>query len=398
MIGRFGLFAALFLAGCSTIGRTVTSLPDGAGYVQLPRPVTLPRSRLTNDCCPESICAVMGYWGKPATVQELSLLVRDPSIHGVRSPHLPPLARQKGLKVAVLEGSVGRLKEAIDRGVPPIIMVETGGGFHFFVVTGYSDAERMIACEEYEDLKRLIPYDETEELWKPTGHVMLELEPATPDADLEAGANLEIEGRYKEAAVFYRRALKADPGLVDARVGLGTCLYRTGKREQALAEYRRACEDDPTHAKACNNLAHLLLELGQQTAEAGRLAGRAVERLRSDREKARRAVELERQPAIRELRRKDLTQVELELAYALGTLGQAHEAGGRHEPALEAWKASLGLLPPTAPDLRARRLLAMARSCRALSRPDEARGHLEGALREARDPDLRAKIEKALRE
>jgi hypothetical protein len=71
---------ALASTGCSGIGSTIQRLPDDAaarGYVVLPKPVTLPRGRLTAECVPESLCAVMNYWGKPASVEELSFFGRE---------------------------------------------------------------------------------------------------------------------------------------------------------------------------------------------------------------------------------------------------------------------------------------------------------------------------------
>src|SRR5436190_7480702 len=219
----------LTLAGCSSIGSSVSRLPDDAaarGYITLAKPVTLPRSRLTAECVPESVCAVMNYWGKSATVEELSFFGRTPNMSGMLSTQVPVLARQKGFKATFLEGSVGKIKNAIDRGVPPIIGVQSGGGnYHCFVVIGYSDPDQVIVCEEYHDSKRLIPYDEVERLWQPAGHLMLELEVSRADELFADGANLEAKGRYSEAALLYKKALDLDATLYEARLGLGNCLY-----------------------------------------------------------------------------------------------------------------------------------------------------------------------------
>jgi hypothetical protein len=126
--------------------------------VILPKPVSLPQSRLTAECVPESLCAVMNYWGKSATVEELSYYGRSSTLNGMLSTQVPVLARQKGFRATFVDGTVGRLKNAIDRGVPPIIGVDSGGGrYHCFVVIGYSDKEQTIVCEEYNDSKRQIP-------------------------------------------------------------------------------------------------------------------------------------------------------------------------------------------------------------------------------------------------
>jgi tetratricopeptide (TPR) repeat protein len=397
------LAPALLAAGCASgIGRKVDRLPDDAparGYVLVPRPVTLPRSRLTADCGPEAFCALLNYWGKPGTVQEISRLARLSGLReGMFSNNFPLLARQKGLHASLVEGSVGRLKKAVDREVPPIVMVASGGGnFHYFVVTGYSDREQVVVCEEYENSKRLLPYGEIEEIWKPAGHAMFEIERTTADRDYDDAADLESKGRAAEAAPLYRRALEADPGHYEARLGLANCLLSQGKPEEALREYREAYRTNPADPRVLNNLANVLLELKRETAEAEALAGQAVERLRADLGRARQEVEREPEPALRALRKKEMAAVEWDLADGLGTLGQARAANGGHAPAIAAWRASLDHTPLTEFDARARRLYEMALSCRELRMPAQAREHLSRALAEARDPALRARIEAALR-
>lgn len=341
----------------------------------------------------------MNYWGKPATVEELSFYGRTPNLTGMLSTQVPVLARQKGFKATFLEGSVGRLKNAIDRGVPPIIGVQSGGGnYHAFVVIGYCDKERIIVCEEYEDTKRLISYEEIEELWQPAGHLMLELEVSRAEELFADGASLEAKGRYDDAAALYRKALQADPKFYEARVGLGNCLLFQHKLEEALQEYKLAFESNAADPRVCNNLANVYLELKRELPEAERLAGLAVERYEAVLRHARSGAERETQPALRQIRMAELKDAEMDLADALGTLGQARAANDRHDLAIAAWKAARDHYPLTEFDVRAKRLLEIALSCRALRMPAEARRHLESALREARDPDLRARIEKAARD
>lgn len=375
----------LLSVSCSGIGTRLSALPlDAAarGFVTLSRPVILPQSRLTADCGPESLCAVIAFWGKTATVEEVSRRLRNPLLQGVFSTDIPPLARERGLKATLSEGNVDRLKRALDRGVPPIVMIDSGGGNrHFFVATAYSDLERAVICEDYGESKRLVGYDELDARWERAGRLLLELEPSTADADFHAGANLEASGQVEEAASLYRRALTAQPDHYDARVGLGNCLLHLGRHEEALAEYRRAREADPRDPRVANNLANLLVELKRDLPEAEKLAEDAVAKYRS---------------ALREAHREPQARAERDLAYALGTLGQARAAQGRHALAISAWKASYDHLPLTDADPRARRLLEIALSCRALSMPAEARKHLESASREARDHALRARIEEAL--
>lgn len=331
-------------------------------------------------------------------VHEISPLVRDPEARGTLPSRLAPLARHRGFKVTLVDGSISRLRKAVDRGVPPIIMTESGtGDFHFFVVSGYSDQEKTIVCEEYQDSKRLIPYEQLEALWEKPGRVMIEIEPTTSDADFRAGADRESKGLFAEALFLYRRALRADPEHYEARVGAGNCLLASGKLEEAMKEYEHARRLDPDDPKVLNNLAHLFLELRRDAAEAERLAEQAVSRFEEGFRKAKGEAERETRPARRAALEKELSWKELDWAYALGTLGQARSACGKHALAIAAWKASFDHLPLTEHDARAKRLLEIGLAYRTQGMPEESRTQLERALREARDPSLRAKIEESLK-
>jgi tetratricopeptide (TPR) repeat protein len=393
------LLLAFAAAGCSGVGSLIDRLPDDAparGFVLLPKPLSLPRSRYTADCVPESLCAVMNYYGKPASIEELSFLARKPDLAGIPFTQIPELVRLKGFKCTFVEGSVGRIKNAVDRGVPPIINVQGGAGFHAFVVIGYSDRERTVVCEEYGDAKRLISYEEIEEIWQPAGHTMLELEVSRAEALFAEGAVLESRGRYADAASLYRKSLEIDAGFYEARVGLGNCLLFQRKYEEAVAEYKRAYETNSSDPKVCNNLANIYLELKRDLPEAEKLAEKAVEKFEAVHRHARSSMEQELQPAVRAIRQSELKDAELDLADALGTLGQARAANEHHDLAIAAWKAARDHYPLTEFDVRAKRSYEIALSCRALNMPAEARRHLDVALREAKDPDLRARIEAAI--
>jgi len=101
---------------------------------------------------------------------------------------------------------------------------------------------------------------------------------------------------------------------------------------------------------------------------------------------------------VRGLRQKELAFQELDLADALGTLGQALAFADRPVPAIAAWTAALDHYPLTESDARARRLLEIGLAQRRISMPADAKRTLERALAEAKDARLRERIEAALKE
>jgi tetratricopeptide (TPR) repeat protein len=340
----------------------------------------------------------MEFWGRKADVQDVSQKVRDPRKVGISSADASLVALFRGLKATYVDGSVGRIKRAIDRGVPPIIMVESGGGyFHFFVVSGYNDREQVVVCEEYGNAKRLIGYEELSEIWQKAKHYMVEIEASKADDLYREAGHREAKGLYAEAEALFRKAIEADPEHYESRVGLANCLLYQGKAEAALAEYRKARETNSADPRVLNNLANVLVELRRDLAEAESLAGSAVDGYAEIHQRARQDEEIETVPAIRAVRRREALRAERDLAHALGTLGQARAANGHPELAIAAFRASYDHFPLTEHFFRAKRLLEIGLACRAAKMPAEARQHLQRALEESRDPAQKAAIEAELR-
>jgi tetratricopeptide (TPR) repeat protein len=292
-----------------------------------------------------------------------------------------------------VDGSPGRIKQAIDRHEPPIIMVRIKDDlYHFFVVSGYSDRLHMILCEEYDGAKRAIAFNELRELWSPTNFFMLEISPSTAESDFELGAKFESEGKYPEAIQMYEKALARDPAHQPSMVGMGNCNLALGERVKAIECYRRALSLYPDDPKALNNLAHTLWASGQNLDEAKTLSDRAVkiyvDRL-SSLEKI--LVTMQGQGAAEEtqkdvIRRRNETRIELALGY--GTLAAVRFALDEFALAISAWKASYDMLDLSFTDLRARRLLMIARSYKHLNVRSQWEAYLDEAARTAQDPNL----------
>ena len=73
-------------------------------------------------------------------------------------------------------------------------------------------------------------------------------------------------------------ASRSRPDDVELRNALGWTLFQDGRTAEAVTEYKRALAADPKHAKAHNNLALALVELGQLDEAADPLPGVARDR------------------------------------------------------------------------------------------------------------------------
>jgi protein O-GlcNAc transferase len=97
---------------------------------------------------------------------------------------------------------------------------------------------------------------------------------------LEAGTELEQQGRLDEALEHYERAIHLQPRLARAHFNKGNILLDRDEAEAALAAYRRALEHKPDSAGTHYNMGNALRRLGQLTAAS--VAYREALRLRPE--------------------------------------------------------------------------------------------------------------------
>lgn len=401
---RLGAAILLACAACVAPGETrAPSEVDLTSFRVLPKAISLPRGTVSYDCGPEALSAVLRFYGREIGVEEISRQIYDPQRKGTPSPMLAPLARQLGFAAAYAEGSIGRVKEAIDRDTPPIIMVKIADDlFHFFVVSGYSDKERMLLCEDYDANKRAIPYDEIERMWEESQYFYLEITPSTAESEYAVAAELESEGTYDDAIASYRRAITKDPDHEPSYVGIGNCKLALGRRDEAIDMYEKALKLYASDPKAANNLAHALWERGnaEDLPRARELAEKAVDTYNDRMQTTRRIIDSipgqrDKAPENADTMRRELVQrlneTEIELALAFGTLASIRYAAGDYALAVTAWKASYDLLPLAHDRLRAKRLAMIAKSYRELHVTSQYREYRKRAIDEA-DTDYRSEL------
>ncbi len=340
----------------------------------------------------------MEFWGQPTDIEQTAHAIYNASFGGTIPTQLIAWAGTKGFTAKPISGSVGAIKNAIDRGIPPIIMVRiTGKIFHYLVVIGYSEGDAVIVCLDYAGRRRLIEYLELERFWMPAKYEMILVTRGTATSEFELGVAAEDAGHIPKAVDHYRKAIALDARHVDARFGLGNCLKKLGRPDEARKTYEDALELAPSDPKLLNNLADLILKRSNDADRAEVLAGRAVDILTQQRTRIRKKLILAQDSRRRKSLQSQERMVELRLAYTLGTLGQARFRNGKHALAAASWEASLRHFPLTRPDSRARRMLDLGRANRKLGMNSIARESLRKALGEARDPKLRAEIEAEIR-
>ncbi len=137
-------------------------------------------------CGPAALATVMNYWyarsGSTVRigVDEIARAIYSPGARGVLPTDLENYPRKKGFVTEQFTGSVSRLRESIDRGVPVILLVDYGGSIyrldHFLVATGYTGNGIIVNSGRKE--RQVVPTSDLEEIWKKTGYWSLRLFPS----------------------------------------------------------------------------------------------------------------------------------------------------------------------------------------------------------------------------
>ncbi|MDR3771886.1 MAG: tetratricopeptide repeat protein [Terracidiphilus sp.] len=77
---------------------------------------------------------------------------------------------------------------------------------------------------------------------------------------MQVGSIYYTTHQFKEASIYYGRAVEADPGNVAFRTKLATGLYQSGDADGAIAELNKALGYDPKDANALFNLGLIRLQ------------------------------------------------------------------------------------------------------------------------------------------
>jgi tetratricopeptide (TPR) repeat protein len=182
----------------------------------------------------------------------------------------------------------------------------------------------------------------------------------SPREHFEAGNKYFAEGKYREAAIEFRNAVKADPKFGEAELKLGEAQLRLGDGPRALRSFVRAADLLPASAEAQVRAGGLLL-LASQFAEAKGRADKAL------------AIDAKRVDAL-VLRANALAGLS-DLDAALANLGALRLVRGERREAEEAYRSAIEK-SPTSVDAH----LALANFLWATGRLPEAEAGFKAAL------------------
>ena len=144
-MAALALLFALSLVGCAGSRSSFAPSPP-AGAARLANVPFFPQ--LDYQCGPASLAGVLNYYGRRTSPDEAAQAIFRPSIRGTVTLDMVLYARQQGLSARWFSGTVGDIVQAVDDGVPLIVMVDYGFSVvsqnHYMVVVGY-DPKGIVA-------------------------------------------------------------------------------------------------------------------------------------------------------------------------------------------------------------------------------------------------------------
>jgi tetratricopeptide (TPR) repeat protein len=206
-----------------------------------------------------------------------------PAREGSLQADLISATRRAGRLAYPVPPQLDTLLAFIDEGLPVLVLQDLGFLFghqwHYAVVFGYRLHGQEVLLRSGDQREVSMTVDAFERTWAPGGRWAIAALPPSPipaPVDearwVREAASLERTDA-RAAASAYRAALSRWPNSALAHFGLGNLAYAAGDVPGARAHFEALTQSHPDLADAWNNLAQVLLDLGDID-----LASKAVER------------------------------------------------------------------------------------------------------------------------
>jgi hypothetical protein len=132
-------------AGAAAVEAGARAVPTPAEPVVLDVPFVPQRER---DCGPAALAMVLGFWGEPVTLVELTQRLFQPGLNGTLPLDLLLEARRRGYTARQLRGDLDTLRATLSAGRPLLVFLDVGPAgwaprWHFAVAIGL-DQEAVV--------------------------------------------------------------------------------------------------------------------------------------------------------------------------------------------------------------------------------------------------------------
>jgi ABC-type bacteriocin/lantibiotic exporter with double-glycine peptidase domain len=128
-------------------------------------------------CGPAALASVLGFWGRPASLEQITAAVYLPELRGTLPMDMENFMRETGFETISSAGTLEELKVRIRTEIPVICLLDLGFGPyrqpHYVTVIGFDDANAVIIAHDGLKANSVIGYKTFEKEWTRAGHWML---------------------------------------------------------------------------------------------------------------------------------------------------------------------------------------------------------------------------------
>ena len=228
-------------------------------------------------CGPAAISTVEKFFGEDVEQSGIAEEVFSKSVKGTLTLDIELYARRQGYWSRRTGRDIADLKQWLNRDVPVAVLLQVGPRYlrkyHFIVLVGYSDHDRVFLAHDGARPNALTPFHLFERRWRRAGRWGLVMAP--PDKvtwQLDAaghndlGVRYEKLGRPQKSLHSYENAIAADASNPLYHFNRANVLFKLHKGKPTalvIAGFQKALDLDPDFADARNNLAYLLMLQGK---------------------------------------------------------------------------------------------------------------------------------------
>lgn len=141
------------------------------------------------ECGPASLAAVMNFWGRRVTPEQIGEQIYRPKLRGTLSIDMWQYAKAQHFLASIYQGSWEFLGKQMSRKRPVIAFLNLGFQQipigHFLVVVGLDPGEKSVIVYSGGDRNLHVPYDRFKAAWEKTNYWALLVEPVAGESDIE---------------------------------------------------------------------------------------------------------------------------------------------------------------------------------------------------------------------
>lgn len=239
-------------------------------------------------CGPAALATVLDYSQQQVTADELVSQVYIPERQGSLQIEMLATARRYNRLPYVLPASLDSMLREVAAGLPVLVMQNLGlprwPQWHYAVVVGFDLTGATLTLRSGTRRDYVMPMAVFERTWSRARHwAMVVLQPGQMPVDddeknyFQMLADAEQGQDAETVSAAWRAGVQRWPASYLMSLGLSNHLYGRGQVQAAADVLVELLSVDDTSAAVHNNLAWLMLELGQPD-QAVQLAGEAVTR------------------------------------------------------------------------------------------------------------------------